>query len=57
VLRRALDVSAETLAAATDDASLVEAAGGSVAIVEAPRENIKVTSELDLKLAEALLRC
>jgi 2-C-methyl-D-erythritol 4-phosphate cytidylyltransferase len=57
VLRRALDVSAETLAAATDDASLVEAAGGSVVIVEAPRENIKVTSELDLKLAEVLLRC
>jgi 2-C-methyl-D-erythritol 4-phosphate cytidylyltransferase len=56
-LRRALEVDAETLAAATDDAMLVEAAGGRVRIVEAPPENLKVTSETDLKLAEALLRC
>ena len=55
VLRRALEASAETLAAATDDASLVEAAGGRVMVVEAPPENVKVTSPLDLKLAEALL--
>jgi 2-C-methyl-D-erythritol 4-phosphate cytidylyltransferase len=57
VLRRALDVDDETLAAATDDASLVEAAGGTVRIVEAPPENLKVTREVDLKVAEALLRC
>jgi 2-C-methyl-D-erythritol 4-phosphate cytidylyltransferase len=57
VLRRALDVDDETLAAATDDASLVEAAGGTVDVVEAPPENLKVTREADLKLAEALLRC
>ena len=57
VLRRALDVDDETLAAATDDASLVEAAGGKVHVVEAPSENLKVTSEVDLRLAEALLRC
>jgi 2-C-methyl-D-erythritol 4-phosphate cytidylyltransferase len=56
LLRRALDVDAETLAAATDDASLVEAVGGSVRVVEAPLENIKVTRRLDLELAEALLR-
>jgi 2-C-methyl-D-erythritol 4-phosphate cytidylyltransferase len=56
VLRRALDVSAEALAAATDDASLVEAAGGSVVVVEAPPENIKITSPLDLEFAETLLR-
>ena len=55
VLRRALDVSAEQLAAATDDAMLVEAAGGSVFVVEAPPENIKVTDPLDLLLAEAML--
>jgi 2-C-methyl-D-erythritol 4-phosphate cytidylyltransferase len=55
-LRRALDVDDATLAAATDDASLVEAAGGSVRIVEAPVENIKVTSLVDLHLAETLLR-
>jgi 2-C-methyl-D-erythritol 4-phosphate cytidylyltransferase len=56
VLRRALDVDDALLAAATDDASLVEAAGGSVRVVEAPAENIKVTRPVDLALAEALLR-
>ena len=55
-LRRALDQPAATLAAATDDASLVEAAGGSVRIVEAPPENLKVTGPLDLERAEALLK-
>jgi 2-C-methyl-D-erythritol 4-phosphate cytidylyltransferase len=54
-LRRALDVDDETLAAATDDASLVEAAGGSVRIVEAPPENFKVTTGDDLARAEAAL--
>jgi 2-C-methyl-D-erythritol 4-phosphate cytidylyltransferase len=54
-LRRALDTDERTLAEATDDAGLVEAAGGTVAIVEAPRENIKVTTPLDLGLAETLL--
>ena len=58
-LRRALDVDDSVLAAATDDASLVEAAGGAIALVEAPRENIKVTTQLDLRVAEAMLeaRC
>lgn len=56
VLRRALDVDDATLASATDDASLVEAAGGSVRVVEAPADNIKVTRPVDLALAEALLR-
>jgi 2-C-methyl-D-erythritol 4-phosphate cytidylyltransferase len=54
-LRRALDVDDATLAAATDDASLVEAAGGGIAVVEAPRENLKVTTETDLRVAEAML--
>lgn len=54
-LRDALATDATTLAAATDDAGLVEAAGGAVAIVEAPRENVKVTTPLDLRLAELLL--
>ena len=44
------------LAAATDDASLVEAGGGSVRLVEAPPENMKVTTALDLRVAEAILR-
>jgi 2-C-methyl-D-erythritol 4-phosphate cytidylyltransferase len=43
------------LAAATDDASLVEAAGGRVRVVAAPRENLKVTTPLDLRVAELLL--
>jgi 2-C-methyl-D-erythritol 4-phosphate cytidylyltransferase len=34
----------------------VEAAGGSVRVVEAPPENVKVTRRVDLLLAEALLR-
>ena len=55
VLRRALDVDAAVLSAATDDASLVEAAGGRVRVVEAPRENLKVTTALDLRVAEMLL--
>ena len=58
-LRRALDVDDAALAAATDDSSLVEAAGGTVRLVEAPRENFKVTTALDLRVAEAILadRC
>ncbi len=47
----------DVLAAATDDASLVEAAGGGVVVVEAPAENLKVTSALDLRIAEELLGC
>jgi 2-C-methyl-D-erythritol 4-phosphate cytidylyltransferase len=54
-LRRALDVPDAVLAAATDDASLVEAVGGSVRVVEAPPENIKVTTPLDLEFAATLL--
>jgi 2-C-methyl-D-erythritol 4-phosphate cytidylyltransferase len=55
VLRRALDVDDSALAAATDDASLVEAVGGSMRVVQAPLENLKVTGPADLRLAEALL--
>lgn len=55
VLRRALDVPAEVLAEATDDAWLVERTGGRVKIVPSPRENLKVTTPLDLQLAELLL--
>lgn len=60
VFRRAvlLDALAQpdaVLAAATDDASLVEAAGGDVRIVPAPSTNLKVTVPVDLELAELLL--
>lgn len=56
VLRRALAVDRSVLAAATDDASLVEACGGRILIVESSPDNLKVTRPLDLRLADALLR-
>jgi 2-C-methyl-D-erythritol 4-phosphate cytidylyltransferase len=58
-LQAALDQPDEVLARATDDASLVEAAGGLVRVVASPRENLKVTTPLDLRVAELLLaqRC
>ncbi len=40
---------------ATDDASLVEAMGGRVRVVEGTRENFKVTTPLDARVAELLL--
>lgn len=43
------------LAAATDDASLVEAAGGAVGVIESSSGNIKVTVPGDLELAAHLL--
>lgn len=46
----------EVLAAATDDAGLVEQAGGRVHVVESPAENLKVTTPTDLRLAELLLQ-
>ena len=55
-LERALDAPDEVLAAATDDAALVERAGGSVRVVESPAGNIKVTSPDDLLVAELTLR-
>jgi 2-C-methyl-D-erythritol 4-phosphate cytidylyltransferase len=55
-LRTALAVDDAKLAAATDDASLVERAGGTITLVEAPKENLKITTEADLLVAEALLR-
>ena len=54
-LERALALPAELVAAATDEAWLVEHSGGRVRVVEAPAENIKVTTPRDLHLAERLL--
>lgn len=54
-LRTAL-ASTELLAQASDDAMLVERAGGRVLVHPAPAENLKVTSPLDLRVAEGLLR-
>jgi 2-C-methyl-D-erythritol 4-phosphate cytidylyltransferase len=55
VLRQAVDRDPAALAAATDDASLVEEIGGTVHVVAAPPQNLKVTSESDLRVAAALL--
>lgn len=54
-LEEALDVSEEALAEATDDAWLIERAGGRVLVVEASDENLKITTPLDLEVAELLL--
>jgi 2-C-methyl-D-erythritol 4-phosphate cytidylyltransferase len=54
-LERALEVSAEELARATDDALLIERAGGRVIVVPASDENLKVTTPMDLRVAEMLL--
>ena len=40
----------------TDDASLIEAAGGKVVTVLNDKENIKITTPFDLIIAEAILR-
>jgi 2-C-methyl-D-erythritol 4-phosphate cytidylyltransferase len=54
-LERALDIGAEELARATDDAWLIERDGGRVIVVAASDENLKVTTPLDLQVAELLL--
>jgi 2-C-methyl-D-erythritol 4-phosphate cytidylyltransferase len=55
-LRRALEADPAQVEAATDEAMLVEAIGGPVLIHPAPPENLKVTTPLDLRVAELLLR-
>jgi 2-C-methyl-D-erythritol 4-phosphate cytidylyltransferase len=54
-LRRALEADPAQIEAATDEAMLVEAAGGRVLIHPGPPENLKVTTPLDLRVAELLL--
>ncbi|HXM87473.1 MAG TPA: 2-C-methyl-D-erythritol 4-phosphate cytidylyltransferase, partial [Solirubrobacteraceae bacterium] len=55
VLERALDVSQDVLAAATDDAWLIERLGERVVVADVKAENIKVTRPLDLEIAARLL--
>jgi 2-C-methyl-D-erythritol 4-phosphate cytidylyltransferase len=54
-LREALAGDPGRIASATDEAMLIEAAGGTVLIHPSPPENLKVTTPVDLKLAELLL--
>ena len=55
LLRGALKKAAQDGAEITDDCSAVERMGMSVKIVEGDERNIKVTTPLDLKIAEMLL--
>jgi 2-C-methyl-D-erythritol 4-phosphate cytidylyltransferase len=54
-LRQAFAEHADDLHSATDDAVLVERSGGDVLIHEASAQNMKVTTPLDLQVAEMLL--
>lgn len=54
-LRRALEADSAQVEAATDEAMLVEAAGGRVLIHPSSPEDLKVTTPLDLRVAELLL--
>ena len=56
MLERALhDAGGDVLASATDDAWLVERAGGVVRVVRSEPRNLKITTPMDLRLAELLL--
>ncbi len=55
-LEHALSAEADELAGATDDASLIERGGGRVIVVASSDENLKVTTPLDLRVADMLLR-
>lgn len=52
----ALRAAHATDAESTDDASLVEAEGGKVVVVDGSPTNLKITRPADLAIAEALLR-
>ncbi len=54
-LRAALQVDRAAREAATDEAMLIEAAGGTVLLHEVTEPNLKVTTGADLKVAELLL--
>jgi 2-C-methyl-D-erythritol 4-phosphate cytidylyltransferase len=55
-LEAALSVDAAILARATDDAWLIERAGGTVRVVESSPANFKITTPHDLRVADLLLR-
>ena len=55
-LEKAYKAPPEVLAAATDDASLVERAGGRVKMTPGSTENIKITTPIDIVVAEEVLR-
>ena len=54
-LRDAVAAHPDDLGTVTDDAQLIEREGGEVLIHEAPASNLKITTPLDLRVAEILL--
>ena len=56
LLRAALQSAAEREIPVTDDCSAVELLGKTVFLVEGDEENLKITTPLDLTVAEAILR-
>ena len=56
IARTAFDQAVENDFLGTDDVALVEEIGGDVVIVEASDNNFKVTTPIDLTLAEMILR-
>ncbi len=56
LIKRAHEIAKQEGFTGTDDASLVERLGGIVKIIPGSRNNIKITNQEDLKLAQALLQ-
>lgn len=56
LIKRAHEIAKQEGVTGTDDASLVERLGGIVKIIPGSRNNIKITNQEDLKLAQALLQ-
>jgi 2-C-methyl-D-erythritol 4-phosphate cytidylyltransferase len=54
ILERAHDLARANGITATDDAQLVESAGGTIGVVRGDRRNIKVTYEEDFSIAESI---
>ena len=55
ILNKALEVASRDGFYGTDEAMLVERAGGRVSVVDGDPRNIKITTPLDLRIAEAML--
>jgi 2-C-methyl-D-erythritol 4-phosphate cytidylyltransferase len=55
LVEHVLGAEADRLAKATDDAWLIEQAGGTVVVLPAPPDNLKITTPRDLHVVELLL--
>lgn len=55
VIRKAHDRARRNHFSGTDDASLVEQAGGNVMVIQGSRANIKITTQADLALASGIV--